>query len=356
MTDPAEAAARGGSRPSVELAPTEAPAQGAAALARLGAIARRTAHWEARLPIVYVALLAASACWLVIFPRVAPLYQVSLALIVLMSIVLGASWNLISGYTGYISFGHAGFFGIGSYIGALLLAHDLVPWWLAAVLAGVGTALVALPMGALTLRLRGPYFAITMFGLSELLRIITSSWDTLTGGGSGLYLPLLEDRVSDFYAMGVLAIATVIVSYLVATGEYGLKLLAIREDEVAAQALGINTTWYKTSAFVLSAFFPGVAGAIYARQIGYIDPITVFGVIWSLRALATTMLGGRGTLLGPIVGGVALTLVSEWAWAQNPFLYQVIFGGLVVLVVLFMPGGVMQLLEERGWLPRSRRL
>jgi branched-chain amino acid transport system permease protein len=216
--------------------------------------------------------------------------------------------------------------------------------------------MIALPVGALTLRLRGPYFAITMFGLSELARIVVSSWDKLTGGGAGLYLPFLEDRTSNFYAMGILAVVTIGVAYAIATSSPGLKLMCIREDEAAAQTLGINTTWYKIGAFVLSAFFPGVAGAVYARQIGYIDPITVFGVIWSIRAVATTMFGGQGTILGPILGGITLTLVGEWAWAQNPFAYQIVFGGLIVAVLLFMPGGVLRLLEQREWIPRTRRI
>jgi len=318
--------------------------------------ALRAQRWERLLPRVYLALLVSTVIWILVFPQIAPLYYVSLALVVMLAIVLAASWNIISGYTGYISFGHAGFFGIGSYIGALIIVHKLADWWLAAILAGLGTALLAVPMGALTLRLRGPYFAITMFGLSELARVIATSWDSLTGGGAGVYLPFLEDRTSNFYAMGILALVAVAVAYLIATSGPGLKLMCIREDEVAAQTLGINTTWYKVGAFVLSAFFPGVAGAIYARQIGYIDPLTVFGVIWSIRAVATAMFGGQGTVIGPILGGIVLTLVSEWAWAENPFAYQIVFGGLIVLVLLFMPGGVMRLLEQRAWVPRTRRL
>jgi branched-chain amino acid transport system permease protein len=318
--------------------------------------ADRAQRWDRLIPKIYLGLLALTVVWIGVFPRVAPLYFVSLALVVLLAIVLGVSWNIVSGYTGYISFGHAGFFGIGSYIGGLLVAHNMAAWWLAAVLAGVGTALVALPIGGLTLRLRGPYFAITMFGLSELARIIATSWDSLTGGGAGLYLPFLEDRTSNFYAMGILAVVAVGVAYAIATSGSGLKLMSIREDEVAAQTLGINTTWYKIGAFVVSAFFPGVAGALYARQIGYIDPVTVFGVIWSIRAIATAMFGGQGTILGPILGAITLTLAAEWAWAQNPFAYQIVFGGLIVLVVLFMPGGVLRLLEQRGWIPRTRRL
>ena len=316
----------------------------------------RTQRWDKLLPKVYIVLLALTVAWIAIFPRIAPLYYVSLALVVMLAIVLASSWNIISGFTGYISFGHAGFFGIGSYIGALLIVHKLTDWWLAAIIAGIGTAVLAGPMGVLTLRLRGPYFAITMFGLSELARVIASSWDSVTGGGAGVYLPLLEDRTSNFYAMGILAVAAVAVVYVIATSGPGLKLVCIREDEVAAQTLGINTTWYKVGAFVLSAFFPGVAGAIYARQIGYIDPVTVFGIIWSIRAVATAMFGGQGTVIGPILGGITLTLVSEWAWAENPFAYQIVFGGLIVLVLLFMPGGVMRLLEQRAWIPRTRRL
>ena len=316
----------------------------------------RAQRWDRLLPRIYLAALVLVVIWILVFPQLAPLYLVSLALVVLLAIVLASSWNIISGYTGYISFGHAGFFGIGSYIGALLIVHKLADWWVAAILAGIGTALLAVPMGVLTLRLRGPYFAITMFGLSELARVIASSWDALTGGGAGVYLPFLEDRTSNFYAMSILALAAVAVAYVIATSGPGLKLMSIREDEVAAQTLGINTTWYKAGAFVLSAFFPGVAGAIYARQIGYIDPLTVFGVIWSIRAVATAMFGGQGTVLGPILGGIVLTLVSEWAWAESPFAYQIVFGGLIVVVLLFMPGGVMRLLEQRAWIPRTRRL
>ena len=318
--------------------------------------ALRAQRWDRLLPRAYVVCVVLAVIWIMVFPQISALYYVSLALVVLLNIVLASSWNIISGYTGYISFGHAGFFGIGSYIGALLMVHKLTDWWIAAILAGVGTALIAVPMGALTLRLRGPYFAITMFGLSELCRVVASSWDSLTGGGAGVYLPFLEDRTSNFYAMGMLTVAAVAVSYLIASSGSGLKLMSIREDEVAAQSLGISTTWYKVGAFVLSAFFPGVAGALYARQIGYIDPLTVFGVIWSIRAVATAMFGGQGTVIGPILGGVVLTLVSEWAWAENPFAYQIVFGGLIVLVLLFMPGGVMRLLEQRAWVPRTRRL
>ena len=312
--------------------------------------------WERRLPRIYLVALVAAVAALLVFPRVASAYNLTLALTVLLTISLASSWNIISGFAGYTSFGHAGFFGIGSYVGALLIFYGVMPWIPAMLVAGLATALVALAIGYPTLRLRGPYFAIAMLGLSEIARIAVTAWEGVTRGGQGVYLPILRDSTPNYYAMLALAVVVVVVSYVVGSSDFGLKLRAIRDDEVAAQAMGIATTRLKLAAFSLSAFFPGAAGAIYARHIGYIDPVTVFAVIWSIRAIATSILGGQGTILGPIVGAVLLTLVSESVWARNPFLYQVIFGGLIVLVVVFLPGGLMDLLQRLGWLPRSRRL
>ena len=312
--------------------------------------------WERHLPRIYLVALVVAVAVLLVFPRVASAYNLTLALTVLLTISLATSWNIISGFTGYTSFGHAGFFGIGSYVGALLIFNGVTPWIPAMLIAGLATALVALLIGYPTLRLRGPYFAITMLGLSEIARIATTAWESVTRGGLGVFLPIQRDSTPNYYAMLVLAVAAVVVSYGVGSSDFGLKLRSIRDDEVAAQAMGIDTTRHKLAAFTLSAFFPGVAGAIYARHVGFIDPVTVFAVIWSIRAIATSILGGQGTILGPIVGAVVLTLVSETVWAQNPFLYQVIFGGLIVLVVLFLPGGLIELGQRFGWLPRSRKL
>jgi branched-chain amino acid transport system permease protein len=331
-------------------------------------------RWEPYLGWGYLVALIVAVAYLTWLPSSASAYTVSLTLIVLMTVSLASSWNYLSGFGGYTSFGHAGFFGIGSYAGALLLYYEKTGWIVAAILAGLVASAVALVFGWPALRLRGPYFAVAMLAFSELFRVIVTSWDSLTLGGRGVYLPIIrlqreEDGMSwwarvqmqvhnnqNYYAMLALAVVAVVVAYWIGTSRFGLRLLAIRDDEVAAQAMGIPTTRVKMIAFALSAFFPGVAGAIYARQVGYIDPITVFAVIWSIRAIATAILGGQGTILGPIVGAVALTLVSETVWESDPNLYQVIFGGLIVLVVLFLPGGIIALLQQRGILPRSRRL
>jgi branched-chain amino acid transport system permease protein len=313
-------------------------------------------RWEPHLPLIYLVLLAIAVVGLLLFPRAANDYNVTLTLTVMMTVTMASSWNIISGFTGYTSFGHAGFFGIGSYIGALLIFYDTMHWIPAMIVSGLGTSAVALAIGYPTLRLRGPYFAITMLGLSELARIVVTAWDSLTRGGIGVFLPILRDTRPNYYAMLALTVVAVVVSYFVGSSGFGLKLRSIRDDEVAAQAMGINTTFYKMAAFVISSFFPGVAGAIYARHVGFIDPVTVFAVIWSIRSIATAIVGGQGTILGPIIGAVVLTLVSEEVWAQDPNLYQVIFGGIIVLVVIFMPGGLIALLQRWGIVPRSRRI
>jgi branched-chain amino acid transport system permease protein len=329
--------------------------------ARLGATPQRGRKalpaWERHLPKVYLALLAVTVGALLLFPRVASAYNLTLAVTVLLTITLATSWNIISGFTGYTSFGHAGFFGIGSYVGALLVFNEVTSWIPATIVAGLATAFVALVIGYPTLRLRGPYFAITMLGLSELARIVVTAWDGVTRGGLGVYLPILRDRPPPtYYGMLVIAVVAVVVSYAVGTSTFGLRLLSIRDDEVAAQAMGIDTTRYKLAAFTLSSFFPGVAGAIYAFHVGFIDPAAVFTVLWSIRSIASAIVGGQATILGPIVGAVLLSLLSEQVWSRDPNLYQVIFGGIIALVVLVLPGGLVTLAQQLDWLPRSRRL
>ena len=254
--------------------------------------------WERHLPKMYLMLLVIAVAALLFFPLVTSAYNLTLALTVLLTVVMATSWNIISGFTGYVSFGHAGFFGIGSYIGALLIFNEVMPWIPAMIVAGFGTAFVALVIGYPTLRLRGPYFAITMLGLSELARIVVTAWDSVTRGGLGVYLPILRDQPPPtYYGMIVLAVVAVVVSYAVGTSTFGLRLLSIRDDEVAAQTMGIDTTRYKMAAFTLSSFFPGIAGALYAYHVGFIDPAAVFTVLWTIRSAARPRYSGRSSAL-----------------------------------------------------------
>jgi branched-chain amino acid transport system permease protein len=287
-------------------------------------------------------------------------YLVSFLLLTFMYAALASSWNLISGFTGYVSFGHAAFFGIGAYAAGIALTRKLVPlavpWPVAMVIAGLVAAALALALGYPALRLRGPYFAIAMLGLAEAIRVAVTLAEPLTGGGKGMTLvPTLVD-VPAYYAMGLLAALAIGLTYWVATSPVGLRLLSIREDEVAAEVVGVRTTLHKLVTFCVSAAIAGVAGGLYAWKQAYIDPTTVFATGLTVRAIAMTMFGGQGTVWGPVIGAVVLTWTGEQLWARFPFLHTALFGAMIVAILLFLPGGVIALLQERGWLPRSRRV
>ena len=199
-----------------------------------------------------VALLGTGALLLaalLALPLVGSGYVVTLLLLTFMYTALAASWNLISGYTGYVSFGHAAFFGVGAYTAGILLAKRLAPWPLAAVGAGLAAALLALVLGYPALRLRGPYFAVATLGLAEVVRVAVTVAEPLTGGGKGLTLPPTLNLVPAYYAMALLAALTVGTTALVASSPVGLRLLAIREDETAAEVCGVRTTRLKLAAF-----------------------------------------------------------------------------------------------------------
>ncbi|HEX2032714.1 MAG TPA: branched-chain amino acid ABC transporter permease [Chloroflexota bacterium] len=317
----------------------------AAGLGRFGRLGRRE--------LATVGLLVLGALWLAV-PMVGSGYLVSLLLLTAMYTALASSWNLISGFTGYVSFGHAAFYGIGAYAAGLLLAKRLVAWPAAVLAAGVVAALLALALGYPALRLRGPYFAVAMLGLAEAVRVAVTVAEPLTGGGKGLTLPPTLNLVPAYYAMGILATVAVGATWATATSPAGLRLIAIREDELAAEVAGVHTTAHKMAAFCASAALAGATGGLYAWYAGYIDPVTVFASGITVRAIAMTMLGGQGTVWGPVLGAVVLTATGEALWVRFPFLHTVLFGALIVLLIVLLPGGIITLLQQRGWLPRAR--
>ena len=211
---------------------------------------------------------------------------------IFMWIALAGSWNLISGLTGYVSFGHVAFFGAGAYTAGILIASAGWAWPLAA-LAGGGTAgVLALAIGWPCLRLKGPYFAIAMLGLNEVLRALVSYFERLTGGGNGLSLPTLDATIPIYYAMGLVAVLVTLAARLIIASRFGLRLMTIREDEVAAEAMGIPTFQHKLIAFFLSAIGPGIAGALTARDQGYIEPLSVFPLATTITMIVMTLFGG----------------------------------------------------------------
>ena len=287
------------------------------------------------------------------YPVVGTGYGVRSVQQIFMWIALAGSWNLISGLTGYVSFGHVAFFGAGAYAGAILVASAGWPWPLAALAGGAAAVVLAVVIGYPCLRLKGPYFAIAMLGLNEVLRALVSYFEGLTGGGNGLSLPTLDASVPIYYVMGVLATVVTAMSWLIVTSRFGLRLMTIREDEVAAEAMGIDTFHHKLAALLLSAVGPGVAGALMARDQGYIEPISVFPLAITVTMIVMALFGGKGTVFGPVLGAAALFVAQEIVWARYPYVHPLLFGAIIVGVVLLMPRGVLGLLQQRYRLPRT---
>ena len=297
--------------------------------------------------------LGLAAIGLALYPTQATGYGIRVMLQLFMWIALAQSWNLISGLTGYVSFGHVAFFGMGAYASSLLIVTAGWPWPLACLGGGVMAALLALVIGWPCLRLKGPYFAIAMLGLNEVLRVIVSYYEGLTGGGNGLSLPTLYASVEIYYAMGVVAAAVTLVAYVILTSRFGLRLMTIREDEVAAEAMGIDTLRYKLYAFLLSAIGPGIVGGLSARDQGYIEPISVFPLIMTITMIVMVLFGGKGTIWGPVLGATVLFAFQEAVWARFIYLHQLLFGAIIVAVVLLMPRGILGVLQQKYNLPRT---
>ncbi len=298
--------------------------------------------------VLLVVLVAAA-----VYPGVGTGYGVRFMMQLFMWIVLAGSWNLISGLTGYVSFGHVAFFGTGAYTAGLLIARGGWPWMVAAVAGGVGAALLALVIGYPCLRLKGPYFAIAMLGLNEVLRALVSYFEGFTGGGFGLSLPALDASRALYYVMALCAVAVVALTFAIITSRFGLRLMTIREDEVAAEAMGIDTARHKLYAFLLSAVGPGIAGGLIARDQGFIEPVNVFPLATTITMIVMVLFGGKGTVWGPVVGAVLLFVFQEMVWARFLYLHQLLFGAIIVAVVLLMPRGVLGVLQARYRLPRT---
>jgi branched-chain amino acid transport system permease protein len=288
-----------------------------------------------------------------LYPLEATGYGIRFMLQLFMWIALAQSWNLISGLTGYVSFGHVVFFGMGAYSAGILIAKASWPWLAASLAGGVMAMVLALVIGWPCLRLKGPYFAISMLGLNEVLRVVASYFEGLTGGGSGLSLPTLHASVQIYYVMGLVALGVTALVYVIVTSRFGLRLMTIREDEVAAEAMGIDTLRYKLYAFILSALGPGIAGGLAARDQGYIEPISVFPLLTTITMIVMALFGGKGTIWGPVLGAVVLFSFQEMVWARFIYLHQLLFGAIIVAVVLLMPRGILGVLQQKYNLPRT---
>lgn len=285
-------------------------------------------------------------------------------LIILQAIVLAASLNILMGYTGYVSFGHIVFFGLGGYVGIYLMSVHQWPLWSAALAGGLSSGVLAFLLGKAILRLRGAYFALATIGINEAMRAFVNNFDPF-GGPIGM---TLKFKVYDayggatnalwiaYYAVFALAILVVVLSFVIKTSKFGLGLMAIREDEDAAEVMGVVTPNAKTWAFVLSAILPGIMGALFFFKNGNVEPGDAFRLDYSIEMLVIVMLGGQGSVLGPILGAAGYQGLRGFLLTSPIFknIQLSVAGALLLVIVLFIPAGAVGWLQRR--IPVLRRV
>jgi branched-chain amino acid transport system permease protein len=298
--------------------------------------------------------LVALAAFALLLPLIAPdAATTNIAVFTVMYVGLATAWNIMGGYTGYISLGHAAFFGIGGYAFGLMLNHfhitaGYVPFALVPV-AGLLTAIFAVGIGWIALRTRAATFVIVTIAFMFIVQLLAENLVTLTGGGAGLSLPYPHEWSGDFfnipfyYAMLVLAATALVLSWWIRRSKFGLGLLAIRDDEDKALAVGVPTRAFKLTAFVISATLVGMIGAVYGYYITYLYPQFMVDPLIGISMVLMTFLGGLGTLSGPVIGAVLLERAQlEFAYRFGASkLYLVLFSAVFLVVILLLPKGIV---------------
>ncbi|NYT84451.1 branched-chain amino acid ABC transporter permease [Pollutimonas harenae] len=292
-------------------------------------------------------------------------YIIHSMIMVLYFAYLACSWNLLCGYVGQISFGHSVFCGVGGYVSVLLLTGLGMSPWLGMLVGGVGAAILAVIIGYPTMRLRGPYFALTTIAVAEAIRIWVENTGELFGmeikGAEGLSVPLVgnswalfqfESKVPYYYIILIMLAAVMLVTWLMERSRLGSCLKAIRGDRDAAESLGINPTRYTLIAYAISAFMTALGGSYYAQFVRFINPERIFGIELSIDMALMSIIGGQGTVLGPLLGALFLTPISEltrtYLGGQFIGLHLAIYGLVLILAVLYLPKGILHPLQQLG--------
>jgi branched-chain amino acid transport system permease protein len=295
-----------------------------------------------RSAIGFCAFPVVLAAGLAILPRFVGSYVLVWIFLLSVNLTLAASYDIVGGYMGYLNLGHSTFFGLGSYTTAILLTQG---YHLAVALAGgvlaaaIFAALVSYPL----FRLRGAYFALGTFGLISLMEVLSNNLRGLTGGSGGISTPPGDHTLPAYYLCVAVALGTVLLSRIVSRSQFGLALFSIREDEEVARAFGVPTTRYKCLALIVSSAPAALIGGIYVWNVTYISPPAVFGLEIALSPIVMAMLGGTGTIIGPVVGVIFLTGLQEFLWTKIPYLHLAMYGVIMILVGLFMPGGLVRI-------------
>lgn len=276
-------------------------------------------------------------------PLYIPPYPVISLTSIIMYIIITISWTIFSGPTRYISLASAAFFGVGVYTSAIL--GKVLPLPVVIVIGGLVSFILALCIGLLTLRLRGMYFIIFTFGISELIRHSLLWWETKIMGTVGRWVVAVDHEVV-YYVILVIFVLALLTAYIIRRSRFGLAMQSIGEQEEAATHIGINATVVKTTAFAISAFFMGAAGAIMATRWTYIDPKIAFNPLFSFMPVLMAIFGGTGQLYGPIFGAALFAYLEEILITKFPYYYMLIFGSILIVVILFLPHGMVGLVQK----------
>lgn len=295
--------------------------------------------------------LVAAGLVLALLPPLLTPYWVRFLVFVFVNIALASAWNVIGGMAGYPSFGHSVFFGLGAYAGAILMVRYGFPFWSTLPLAGLAAGLFSLLFIPL-FKQRGFYFALSTLAAALGVEAVIRSWPWIRGlkkSDHGWNLPNDLSLVFFYYLALVLLVACLASILVLASSRVGRALRAIHRDEAVAASVGVHCARYKTVAFVFSAVWPGIFGAMYGPFLVYISADTVFDMKITLNMIVYSVFGGIGTFLGPIIGGVALSVIDQIAWANFLDYHSMIYGAMIVLIITFSPGGVL------SWIRRPAR-
>ena len=299
---------------------------------------------------------------LLIFPLViTQTYLIHVMILVFMFGMLGVAWNIMGGYAGMFSFGQAAFFGIGAYTSSYLLVTFQINPWIGLIAGGVAAALVAVAIGYPCSNLRGHYFAIATIAFAEIVRIHFNNWK-LVNAAEGISIPMMDESLANFmfhssklpyyYIMLAFLLLALVICYFVANSKMGYYFRAIKESHDVAEVLGVNVVWYRLIAIMISAFLSAMAGTFYAQYILYIDPESVMLLAISVQIVLISMLGGAGTIMGPVIGAAILIPIAEltriWLGHKGTGVDMLIYGFLITLISVYQPQGIWGLFARIG--------
>ena len=303
-------------------------------------------------PVALFILLIA----LFLFPPLFDSYYLNLLIVIVYGIYLAQCWNIMSGLAGQFSFGHATFFGLGAYTSSLLFIKAGLTPWLGMLTGGAVAAAMGLFIGFLAFRyrLKGHYFALATLAFAEIFRVLALNWRFM-GGAMGILIPLgdrpayfqFKETIYFYYIILVMALLITFLVYRLGRSKLGLCLVAIRENEEAAEALGVNSFRYKLAAVSLSAFLTSLGGTFYAQFYSYIDPELTFGSNVSVNILTPAIIGGVGTVWGPVVGSLVLTPISEFTrGALSSGISLIVYGLIIIAVIIYLPEGIVGFVQK----------